>query len=252
MPYVRRNRRKTFKRGRYLRKKVPGVRRRVRKITRISRFSSPIRYFKRTMVITSSTLGIVTAGSWAAGTGMSYMQVTGGTANGVIAYGSFSYTGFLEDLPGYTDFTNLFDMYKITGIKVRFIPYSSSGATAGTQLSSGSAPVIHTVLDFDDNAVPLATETGLQTMRQSSYYRVSRNKMSRYFSPKQTGYVQDSIALADATTSLKPRWVSTEAARVYHMGLKGIVECISNGDPLTRYWFYKPEVTMYLAFKDVE
>jgi len=55
----------------------------------------------------------------------------------------------LDSLPNYTEFTNLFDAYRIVGVSVQFIPIVSGEPNAITS-SAVIAPYVVTAIDHDD------------------------------------------------------------------------------------------------------
>lgn len=63
----------------------------------------------------------------------------------------------LSDLPNYTEFTSLFDQYRIIEVEVRFIPYAGNSACGPYGYSK---PDLLVVADYDD-ATPPATTAGL-------------------------------------------------------------------------------------------
>jgi len=91
----------------------------------------------------------------------SWQQSTGGNAISndsslVIDKGIFKFR--LSDLPNYTDFTNMYEQFKITGVKLRFIPNfgteSSSTASAYTEafaycIDRGANDYVNTAITFD-------------------------------------------------------------------------------------------------------
>lgn len=71
---------------------------------------------------------------------------------------NYSFTFKLADLPDYTEFTNLFDAYRITSVKLKFI-YSCTEVTGPSSVNA--MPQIFMVNDYDD-ATPLASYTAYQ------------------------------------------------------------------------------------------
>lgn len=63
----------------------------------------------------------------------------------------------LDDVISHSDFTNLYDRYKITGAKVTFIPLANMGYNSSSSSgNSGSAtiPTISYSIDYDDSVMP--------------------------------------------------------------------------------------------------
>ena len=101
----------------------------------------------------------------------------------------------LADLPASTDFTNLFDRYKIAGVAVRIIPLLGSGVngnpTTTTSLWSIPSMVIHMAQDLSDITALGNSASGIDSLRQYEGYRVksmnnSNGKaISMFIRPKQ-------------------------------------------------------------------
>lgn len=72
------------------------------------------------------------------------------TYNGVASesHGAFKFT--LADLPNYTEFTSLFDKYRISGIRAQFIPRTNVLAQNDLGATLTAQPTILTVVDYDD------------------------------------------------------------------------------------------------------
>lgn len=128
-----------------------------------------------------------------------------------------AYVAALQQLPEYTDFTSLFQQYRINAVKYEFIPAPNvTGATVSTNQpiywgQFGSA------LDFDDNVTP-TTEDELLTSQ--SYKKTRATSVhSRYFRPKMLREIYN----GSGPTALEPcaaRWISTIYPEVPHYGLK--------------------------------
>ena len=72
------------------------------------------------------------------------------------------YNFSLQDVPGYTDFTGLFDYYKITGIRFKVIPYLQSDSNSvGTTNNSGNPPIFY-VVDTNDGSAPVSVNAVIE------------------------------------------------------------------------------------------
>lgn len=66
--------------------------------------------------------------------------------------GAFTFT--LQDLPAYTEFTNLYDQFRILGVRLQMkLNVSPDAQTASTS----NYPVLYYVRDYDDNTAPTTT-----------------------------------------------------------------------------------------------
>jgi hypothetical protein len=115
----------------------------------------------------------------------------------------------LQDLPGYTEFTNLFDQYKIDWVELRFIPVIN---TSNSALPCDS--LIYSTVDFDDNT---ATNAG----------SIKEYELCEVHSPTQEWKVSLAprvaiAAYAGAFTSYanQASWIDVASTSVQHFGVK--------------------------------
>lgn len=125
-----------------------------------------------------------------------------------------AYKWRMNDLPNYTEFTNLFDEYRITGVKLKFL-YTGSNSNSGTVLTQWS-PFVYTVIDNDD-AAPLAAVTDYE---QYTTCKVNKllNVPSRFIKPKMS-----LAAYGGAFTSytnMQNIWVDSASPGVEYYGFK--------------------------------
>jgi len=122
----------------------------------------------------------------------------------------FTATSFqLSDLPDYTEFTALFDKYRITSIEAWLFPRN-------TQTATGSNGLITSVIDYDD-------ATALSTVSQAMEYQ------NQSTAPGNCGHYRrftPAISLAaysGAFTSYAQRqnqWIDSASPSVQHYGYK--------------------------------
>lgn len=139
---------------------------------------------------------------------------------------SQSYAVRFNDITNYTEFTQLYDQYMITGVKwfIRLItnPDDSNG-TPPLITPTTIFPVLWSCVDYDDDSV-----LSLSTMREKQgckraimrpnatitrYIKYPRASAEVYNSGTSTGY-----ALA------KPQWIDCNSPAVPHYGLKLVVD----------------------------
>lgn len=139
--------------------------------------------------------------------------------------GCFAFT--LSQLPDYSEFTNLFDQYKVNGLKYEFIPrFNSIDQTAAT------GGEFYSAIDRTDNDAPTTLNQMLeyQSIRKTPLTR----KHVRYFKPgvptaiypTVDDPVSGSVFPIAAAVKLSP-WISTDASnsgsnstQIEHLGLK--------------------------------
>lgn len=138
----------------------------------------------------------------------------------------------LGQLPSPTEFTNLYDSYKICGIKVKFL---FERTEASVNVSNQIMPNLVTVNDFND-ATSLTTEA--QALEYASFKTRRLDKpITRYFRPTQivtTGQI------------IKSRWNPSSSPDISHYGLKSLIVGSSSGVSLGRLKIY---TTFYIAMR---
>ena len=133
----------------------------------------------------------------------------------------------LSDLPNVSEYTSLFDQYKITGIKLRIVPRTSmttQGVVTGTTAMVGYGQVV-TALDFDDAANPIAKDTLLEY--GSAKYTASNKIHTRYFKPKVLNAVWVNIA-STGYAAVKAPWIDQANNNLPHYGLKMWIDAPEN------------------------
>nr|WPR18779.1 MAG: capsid protein [Chemarfal virus 102] len=159
------------------------------------------------------------------------------TAAGADSFASINFR--INQLPQFTEFTQLYDQYKINGVKLEIIPqYDSAnvGAIGTNQISQN-----YLINDYDDVLVPTTMDT---LMQNQTVKRCPSTAVMKH-------YIKPCIAMQVFNTGI----TSTYAAR------RGFVDCNSadtehygvklgfTSNPLAQR--YGLRMTFYLAFKNV-
>lgn len=159
------------------------------------------------------------------------------TGAGTSVLGGASYT--LSQLPSYSEFSALFDQYKITHIKVRFQLTTDPAGPAAP--STGFCPRIWTVVDRNSDGAPASVDE----LRQYG------NVAARYLTPYKPVIVNIKPTVSTETYSntaalmrVSP-WINSVNAGVYHYGLKYAIDNLPTG------YKVETEVTMWLSTKNV-
>lgn len=154
-----------------------------------------VHYFKRKVV-----LGNITASNLA----------------GVGSNGARAITFKLSDLPQYTDFTNLFDQYAITGVQLDFIPFADNISWDvpgnGASIAFPGGPLL-IATDYDDAALPASASEMLARQNVKVIPVGRRHKM----------YLRPKIAeTANSTTVVSRRagWIDCDTPDSTHYGVK--------------------------------
>jgi len=168
----------------------------------------------------------------------------------------------LSDLPSYTEFTALFDRYKINGAKIAFYqPYQNGAATSVTQATTAvtTLPMIrlHTAVDYDDASTP----SSVAVLEQYTSYKcveltspnIRGGKVTRYLKPRLAVSVYGGGVFGNYGNS-KAMWIDTSSPSVNFYGIKWAYEPIYS-DGVGSAWLQKTtiqvSVTLYFSCKDV-
>lgn len=160
---------------------------------------------------------------------------------------SFALNSRLTAVEGYTDFTNLYDRYKITGVKATFMYQSDSSAVN----SSSVLPTIMYAVDKDD-----LTPDGFAAFRQKQDMKrkilTANRPFSIYWKPKKQMTVSSLATDVDAVAT-NMGWNNCAFPGINHLGLKFYCNNLYSGTAgvaSTVQTQLDIQVTYYLAFKD--
>lgn len=148
----------------------------------------------------------------------------------------------LNSLVDSSEFTNLFDQYRINKIVWKLVPNANNADAGATQ----RLPQVHSVIDHDDVTAP----TTLDQLVQYSNYRMTMGSRvhTRVFTPSS---IDDSFQSAGtsypATISYK-KWLSSTYDAITHLGIKYAIGSTATAGSIT----YTPYITYYLSCKDVK
>jgi len=157
----------------------------------------------------------------------------------------------LDDVINSTDFSQLYDRYKITGAKITFVPLcnTSYGAVSSTGNSqTGVLPTIITAIDYDDSTAPSSSMELLEKM-DAKTYRLDK-PMSIYIrSPKTSSTVNAESGPVSAAIG-RSGWLNCANDDVNFRGFKFYVRdmFLPSADNLNT--IVRIHVKYYLSFKD--
>jgi len=157
-------------------------------------------------------------------------------------YGALNFQ--LANLPNYTEFTNLYDQYRICGIKVEFRP-RVTGNDANAMATLVQFGDLCTVIDRNDNTAP----TTQNELYQYSTLRTTRmiRGQKRYFVPACLVQTYETAVTAGYASKFK-QWLDTNDYAVPHYGLKYAIAPSSSATAVT----IGVIVTYYFQCKDIK
>jgi hypothetical protein len=147
----------------------------------------------------------------------------------------------LNLLDNYTEFTALFDMYKIDYIEVKFIPqFNMQTITTNSTIT----PNLYTVLDYDDATAPAS----ISELRQFSTFREDRFDyvVTRAIQPRMAVAAYSGAFTSYANTR---SWVDCNSPGIEWYGVKYGASAGASGQTNLQTWSYV--VSYYISFKHV-
>jgi hypothetical protein len=123
----------------------------------------------------------------------------------------------LNDVPNTTEFTSMFDQWRISGVEVHLIPRNNVTTTGSTP--SDTATYVMTWLDFDNVAfIGAGITDGLQSHTMQIHDCHSR--ITRKFVPRINLRSTDISGTEASGVSLYEGWCDSGAAGIAHFGFK--------------------------------
>lgn len=144
-------------------------------------------------------------------------------------YVSFALVHTIADVSGAAEFSALFDQYRLNSVKVTAMPISGNdpGTFTGTS-ASGIGAILHHVYDFDDAVTFAASSVGIESMKESHYYKclnfAQLRRFNKFYRPRTL--VLTDTAGAGTMAALAPRktWMDFAVTGVRYYGSKYILE----------------------------
>lgn len=181
------------------------------------------------------------------GTSFAGYQVgpTGTGVNGLVQYG-LVLQGVLGNILNHTDFTRLFDRYRIKGISVKIIPMSTVARTN----SVDSIGELTYRVDYDDIAMP-ATQNDLLESELAHSVRLTK-PISIFYKPRAKSVVIDELGNQVAVAlGTNKQWLDCQNPFIPHFGLKMFFNDINRGSATVNSLF-KLRTKFYFEMKDTQ
>ncbi len=169
----------------------------------------------------------------------------------------------LSDLLDYSDFTNMFNQYKLTGVKLEFIFSNTSSGPVGNTDSASSVPAVQSNSQIMMWLCPNNTGDG-QTVGPNEMLKISSStkracinggrSIHTYQRLNQLGLVYGGVG-NDDHSMVKPRFISTSEPHALHYGQHC---CLEKSDQtvfasdITNYQSVRILYTYYIHCRQVE
>lgn len=138
------------------------------------------------------------------------------------AKGAMTFT--LDDIPGLSDFTSLFDYYRITGVKLRFTTLLDANSQAA---GNSYFPKMYSCIDLDDNSAPLSSDDLRQRTNCRIRWLAPNRSYDIFLRPKYLKNVYIS-GVSNGYEIGKQTWLDLSNTNVPHYGLKYVFENLSS------------------------
>lgn len=155
----------------------------------------------------------------------------------------------LAQLPGYSNFTELYDEYRINKVVMKIIPKFNE-VVIPTDSSSGEVKVlsqVHTAIDYDDS-LSLPQASALDDICQYQNHKMTMgNRMhTRVLVPR--------VELAADSSYSAPKarqWLDCDNATALHNGIKVCIPKLQSANTSLEI-NYDVQITTYLSFRNVK
>lgn len=159
---------------------------------------------------------------------------------GASSFESFSFK--LNDLPGYTDFTNLFDNYRIVKVVIRMYPQANS-LEFGSDHYMGA---MYSAIDTTDDTVP-SSLTEIMELENCRSHDPSK-PFTVKFKPSISPQIYDGLLTPGYGTS-QNNWIQTSSDDIPYYGWKLGLSSQAN---LTHGTYFIPIITLHIECKNVK
>lgn len=151
----------------------------------------------------------------------------------------------LNALHEVSDYTNLFDQYRIAALRVEF-QFDKTGGEVGTVTPM---PMLSSVIDYDDYTALVDENDYLQ---YSTYKRTPLNyRHKRYFKPRVAGALYQ--AVGTGYSNLRSPWIDCASTSVQHYGIKFMTDGSQNGGiGNTTLGHLRVYTTYYVQFRNCD
>lgn len=132
----------------------------------------------------------------------------------------------MNDMPGYTELTSLFDFYKLTGVLVRVMPYKQTDSNSVGSTNNSFNPPIFYAVDTSDNTAPASV---------SALLEFDDHKIANVWSGFKV-FIRPKFA--DATSAQRGGWVACDNPSLNWYGLKIAIPAAGAATAFYVTWTY--------------
>lgn len=237
MPVLRKRpyRRKTYRRRR------PGLRRR-----RTMRVGRPLATSRSLLTHRYKRMALLY------GQGGAISSLIGTTVGATAGYASIAFNNYITQIPQYSEFTNLYDYFKLTFVVYKVTWLSTTLTAIETSSTAVGAPIMYYHIDRDDVTAFPNNAAGLQDMRantRTKRFTFTPNRRTCTFKFKPNTLIRPYVSALTSGYSIQYNaWQDCDVDVPYY-GTKIMFHTPSPGDNPTVANYFEIEATYYLIFK---
>lgn len=168
----------------------------------------------KTMIYVTGAGTITYVGDPGLDSGITLSTVYSDTITNFYQFG-WSHNFRLQNVLAPTDFTNLYDRYKIVGVKYRIFYHQNQAQVQGAQM----LPLMHFSLDSDDSTAPGSLSAVSAKGDCKTKVLGNQQYIQMYIRPKVAGSLYQSGVTA-AYDVEKSKWINSTYPAVEHYGIK--------------------------------
>lgn len=146
------------------------------------------------------------------------------SGNDVTPYGPLNATFKLDDTPSYTDFTNMFDQYQLSGIAYRFVITKDDQAGSITAVNRGTYVRLMHVIDHNDSAQATAFTDIQQYPQMKENWLSDSRPVTKWYYQKPAVLTTVNSLIANNYNPGYNKWIDTGYPGTLHYGVKGYYE----------------------------
>lgn len=158
----------------------------------------------------------------------------------------FSLKFRLDQLSGYTELTNLFDQYKINGVKANIAQFYNTSSVTSVGL-----PWLETFNDHDNSLPEVLGQVRQRMYTKSTYYSATKQVAALYCKPKPSMaiYGNTVTGITPGASYRQTPWLDCSFPNVEHYSIKGIIHNMWLGNTGTNR--FNIDIEMNVSLKGV-
>jgi hypothetical protein len=148
--------------------------------------------------------------------------------------GGFGFNFKLDQMPSYTDFTNMFQFYKILNVEIHFVPFQTcfpaltvsdatnpvKGLSSTTYTPTSEVPII-TLAPDDSSSDNFASQTDAFAHGRTTLHSFADGRTFKYRLSPVVKRIAGSTAAPVQASVTRKTWVSTDSPSEAHFGVRG-------------------------------